>query len=94
MHGKHRQVAPAFTEILGASVIAPPGLDTDRFGTFTGEIPRKCTPVVLAQWINSQHYFSAVDREVFGAGTKTIHNVVGGIGVPAGHNGDLQLGLP
>ena len=33
-------------------------------------------------------------QEVFGAGTKTIHNVVGNAGVIAGHTGDLQLGLP
>ncbi|MEO5832362.1 MAG: DUF2309 domain-containing protein [Nakamurella sp.] len=51
-------------------------------------------PLVVAQWINSQYYFSTVDPEVFGAGSKTIHNVVGGIGVLSGHNGDLQLGLP
>jgi uncharacterized protein YbcC (UPF0753/DUF2309 family) len=51
-------------------------------------------PLVVAQWINCQYYFSTVDPEVLGAGTKTIHNVVGGIGVLAGHNGDLQLGLP
>lgn len=51
-------------------------------------------PLVVAQWINCQYYFSTVDPVVLGAGTKTIHNVVGGIGVLAGHNGDLQLGLP
>ncbi len=51
-------------------------------------------PLVVAQWINCQYYFSTVDPQVFGAGTKTIHNVVGGIGVLAGHAGDLQLGLP
>jgi uncharacterized protein YbcC (UPF0753/DUF2309 family) len=51
-------------------------------------------PLLVAQWINCQYYFSTVDPVVFGAGTKTIHNVVGGIGVLAGHNGDLQLGLP
>lgn len=51
-------------------------------------------PLIVAQWINCQYYFSTVDPVVFGAGTKTIHNVVGGIGVLAGHNGDLQLGLP
>jgi uncharacterized protein YbcC (UPF0753/DUF2309 family) len=52
-------------------------------------------PLVVAQWINCQYYFSAVDPDTFGAGTKTIHNVVGGgIGVLAGHNGDLQTGLP
>ncbi len=51
-------------------------------------------PLIVAQWINHQYYFSAVDPEAFGAGTKTIHNVVGSAGVLAGHTGDLQLGLP
>ncbi len=51
-------------------------------------------PLVVAQWINCQYYFSTVAPRVFGAGTKTIHNVVGAAGVIAGHNGDLQLGLP
>ncbi len=51
-------------------------------------------PLVVAQWINCQYYFSTVAPGVFGAGTKTIHNVVGTVGVIAGHTGDLQLGLP
>lgn len=51
-------------------------------------------PMVVAQWINCQYYFSTVAPETFGAGTKTVHNVVGGVGVLAGHGGDLQLGLP
>ncbi|MHA7650213.1 DUF2309 domain-containing protein [Mycobacterium sp. ML4] len=51
-------------------------------------------PMVVAQWINCQYYFSTVAPELFGAGTKTIHNVVAGVGVLAGHGGDLQLGLP
>ncbi len=51
-------------------------------------------PLVVAQWINCQYYFSTVAPQAFGAGTKTIHNVVGSAGVLAGHTGDLQLGLP
>ncbi|KDF01747.1 membrane protein [Mycolicibacterium aromaticivorans JS19b1 = JCM 16368] len=51
-------------------------------------------PLVVAQWINCQYYFSAVAPDVFGAGTKTVHNVVGSAGVISGHNGDLRLGLP
>ncbi|WP_343601714.1 DUF6671 family protein [Mycobacterium sp.] len=48
MHGKERQVGPAFEEILGARVIAPGGLDTDRFGTFTGDVERTMTPTQAA----------------------------------------------
>lgn len=51
-------------------------------------------PMVVAQWISCQYYFSTVAPELFGAGTKTVHNVVAGVGVLAGHGGDLQLGLP
>ena len=51
-------------------------------------------PLVVAQWINCQYYFSTVDQQSFGSGSKTIHNVVGGVGVLSGHNGDLRLGLP
>ena len=48
MHGKERQVAPAFDHELGALVIAPNGIDTDQFGTFTGEVARTRTPMAAA----------------------------------------------
>lgn len=51
-------------------------------------------PLVVAEWINMQYYFSTVDNTAFGAGTKTVHNVVGRVGVLSGHRGDLQVGLP
>lgn len=51
-------------------------------------------PLIVAQWINAQYYFSTVEPLVFGAGSKAVHNVVGGFGVLAGPGGDLQLGLP
>ncbi len=51
-------------------------------------------PLVVAQWINCQYYFSTVAPDVFGAGTKTVHNVVGEAGVLAGPGGDLRQGLP
>ncbi len=51
-------------------------------------------PVVVAQWINAQYYFSSVDPDVFGAGDKTLHNPVGGIGVLCGDGRDLRIGLP
>jgi len=51
-------------------------------------------PLVVAHWINAQYYFSAVDPAVFGAGSKTVHNLVAGAGVLSGPSGDLRLGLP
>ncbi|HVM04306.1 MAG TPA: DUF2309 domain-containing protein [Acidimicrobiales bacterium] len=51
-------------------------------------------PMVVAQWISAQYYFSSVDPDQFGAGDKTLHNPVGGIGVVLGEGGDLQVGLP
>jgi len=52
-------------------------------------------PLVVAQWISSQYYFSTVDNDVFGAGDKMLHNPVGGtVGVLRGDGGDLAIGLP
>ncbi len=51
-------------------------------------------PLVVAQWINAQYYFSTTDPEHFGAGTKAVHNVLGDIGVLSGPGGDLRRGLP
>lgn len=48
-HGKHLQTAPAFATLLGARVVAPAGLDTDRFGTFTGDRPRTLDPLAAAR---------------------------------------------
>ncbi len=50
-------------------------------------------PQVVAQWINMEHYFSAVDNEVYGGGSKIYHNVVDRIGVMSGPWSDLRLGL-
>lgn len=53
-----------------------------------------CAPVVVASWINLQYYASRLDPANLGAGDKTIHHVVGGIGVMEGNGGDLRVGLP
>jgi uncharacterized protein YbcC (UPF0753/DUF2309 family) len=44
--------------------------------------------------ISLEYYFSAVDNETFGCGTKLPHNVTGLIGVMNGHQSDLRTGLP
>jgi uncharacterized protein YbcC (UPF0753/DUF2309 family) len=44
--------------------------------------------------ISLEYYFSYVDNERYGCGTKLPHNVTGLIGVMNGHAGDLRTGLP
>jgi uncharacterized protein YbcC (UPF0753/DUF2309 family) len=51
-------------------------------------------PLVVAQWINMEHYFSTVDNERFGSGSKVYHNVAGRLGVMSGNLSDLRTGLP
>jgi uncharacterized protein YbcC (UPF0753/DUF2309 family) len=51
-------------------------------------------PMVVASWISLQYFASTVDNELFGSGNKTLHNVVGRLGVFEGTAGDLRVGLP
>ncbi|MDP1608862.1 MAG: DUF2309 domain-containing protein [Chlamydiales bacterium] len=51
-------------------------------------------PMVVAEWINTQYFFSAFNPVVFGSGSKITHNVVGKIGVMQGNGSDLMHGLP
>ena len=50
-------------------------------------------PQIVAQWINMEHYFSTVDQEVYGSGSKIYHNVVGRLGIMSGPQSDLRTGL-
>jgi uncharacterized protein YbcC (UPF0753/DUF2309 family) len=51
-------------------------------------------PLVVCQMISAQYYFSTVDNEAYGSGSKTTHNAVGRVGVLQGNGGDLMVGLP
>jgi uncharacterized protein YbcC (UPF0753/DUF2309 family) len=51
-------------------------------------------PMVVASWINLQYFGSTTNNRVFGSGNKTLHNVVGQLGVLEGNGGDLRTGLP
>ncbi len=51
-------------------------------------------PMVVASWINLQYFGSTTNNRVFGSGNKTLHNVVGQLGVFEGNGGDLRTGLP
>ncbi len=44
--------------------------------------------------ISLEYYFSTVDNEAYGSGTKLPHNITGLIGVMNGYQGDLRTGLP
>jgi uncharacterized protein YbcC (UPF0753/DUF2309 family) len=44
--------------------------------------------------INLEYYFSTVDNERYGSGTKLPHNISGLIGVMNGYQSDLRTGLP
>jgi hypothetical protein len=49
MHQKEQAIAPPFEEAFGMQVFVSEGIDTDRLGTFSGEIPRAGTQLEAAQ---------------------------------------------
>jgi len=51
-------------------------------------------PLVVAHWITSQYRASVIDPDRFGAGSKALHNLIGGVGAIEGSGGDVRLGLP
>ncbi len=54
-----------------------------------------CAPMMVANWINLQYFASVTAPEVYGAGNKLLHSVVGGnLGVIEGNGTDLRIGLP
>ena len=65
---------------------------SDPNGAKLIDILNAATPVCGG--INLEYYFSRVDNENFGAGSKLPHNVVGLYGVSNGIEGDLRTGLP
>ncbi|MBC8168032.1 MAG: DUF2309 domain-containing protein [Bryobacteraceae bacterium] len=50
--------------------------------------------VPVCAGISLEYYFSFVDNEGYGCGTKLPHNVTGLVGVMNGHASDLRTGLP
>lgn len=64
----------------------------DENGDLLYGILRAAAPVCGG--INLEYFFSRVDNEKLGAGTKLPHNVMGLIGVANGTDGDLRPGLP
>lgn len=65
---------------------------SDPEGNYLLGILRAVAPVCGG--INLEYYFSRVDNQKLGAGTKLPHNVIGLFGVANGIEGDLRTGLP
>ena len=64
----------------------------DLDGSYLLTILKAVTPVCGG--INLEYFFSRVDNNNLGAGTKLPHNVMGLIAVANGIDGDLRTGLP
>ncbi|MCB0762244.1 MAG: DUF2309 domain-containing protein [Flavobacteriales bacterium] len=64
----------------------------DATGELLTELLSAIVPVCAG--INLEYYFSRVDNQKLGAGSKLPHNVAGLIGVTNGVEGDLRTGLP
>ncbi len=62
--------------------------DNDSLGRLLGAV------IPVCGGINLEYYFSFVDNEGYGCGTKLPHNVTGLVGVMNGAESDLRTGLP
>lgn len=51
-------------------------------------------PMVVAEWINTQYFFSTLNNIAYGSGSKITHNVIGKFGIMQGNSSDLMQGLP
>ena len=67
---------------------AAPDADNRRLAALLGAAMPVCAGISL------EYYFSFVDNERYGCGTKLPHNVTGLLGVMNGQGSDLRTGLP
>lgn len=51
-------------------------------------------PMIVAEWINTQYFFSTLNNSAYGSGSKITHNVTGKFGIMQGNSSDLMQGLP
>jgi uncharacterized protein YbcC (UPF0753/DUF2309 family) len=68
--------------------------DATKDSTDTGLARVLGAVIPVCGGINLEYYFSTVDNEGYGSGTKLPHNISGLVGVMNGFQGDLRTGLP
>lgn len=66
--------------------------DVDSDGSALRNLLRAVVPVCMG--INLEYFFSALDNQKYGAGTKLPHNVTSLLGLMTGYCSDLRTGLP
>ncbi len=64
----------------------------DANGAILAQVLAAAVPVCAG--INLEYFFSTVDDEVWGSGSKLPHNLASLLGVMEGSSGDLRTGLP
>lgn len=88
--GRRAVTQGLFFDRRGFVISYDPTQDPD--GTILERILMAVGPVGAG--INLEYYFSTVNPDGYGSGTKVPHNVVGMVGVMPGAHGDLATGLP
>ncbi|MDG6109559.1 hypothetical protein Daura_31580 [Dactylosporangium aurantiacum] len=78
-HGKQHQAREPFRRVLGARVHAPADLDTDQFGTFAGEVPRRLTPLDAA--LAKARLGMAATGHPFGLASEGSYGPLPGVGL-------------
>lgn len=81
-HGKAGQLAAPFADVLGARLITPADLDTDQFGTFSGEVSRTGSAAAAAR--AKARLAMAVTGLPFGVASEASYGPLTASGV-AGH---------
>lgn len=88
--GRRSMTQGAFFDRRMFLISYDPTLDPD--GRIVESILLNAGPVGAG--IALEYYFSTVDNDRFGCGTKVVHNVTGFFGVMEGTSSDLRTGLP
>lgn len=88
--GRRSMTRGLFLDRRSFLVSYDPTLDDERHGTLERLMG---APLPVSAGISHEYFFSRMDPQRFGSGTKLPHNVQGLVGVSNGADGDLRPGL-